>query len=84
MVEAAVFYEDQAIHLGEHFLAIVAAAVFEIAEAPELWPERDNGMRRRPLRRFPYSILYRIDNDEIIIVAVMHQKRRPNYWVRRV
>ena len=35
-------------------------------------------------RRFPYSILYVIHNNEVIVVAVMHHKQKPNYWIERL
>ena len=37
-------------------------------------------VRRRLIRRFPLGVLYRIDPDEIVILAVMHLSRRPDYW----
>ena len=42
------------------------------------------GVRRKSLARFPYSVLYTVDPDVLYIVAVAHQKRRPNYWLRRL
>ncbi len=56
----------------------------EMAEHPNTWPAIDYEIRRRVVRRFPYSILYRIDVDEIVIVAIMHQKQKPNYWIDRL
>ncbi len=32
------------------------------------------------MRRFPYGLIYRIQSDRVVIVAVMHLKRRPFYW----
>ena len=84
MLEASIYYESQAAYLGDDFLDIVEAAVTEIAETPEIWPEIDPGIRRRVLRRFPYSVLYQIINEEIIIVAVMHHKQKPHYWIDRL
>lgn len=69
MFDAAVFYEKQ---------------VADLCEQPEGWPDIGDGVRRRPLRRFPYSVLYRIDEGEIVIVALMHQRRRPHYWIGRL
>lgn len=37
------------------------------------------------LNRFPYSLVYKIYNDELIIVfAIMHMKRKPGYWEKRI
>lgn len=40
-------------------------------------------MRRRLVRRFPYAVLYSISPDLIRILAVMHSRRRPMYWIER-
>ncbi len=40
-------------------------------------------MRKRVLGRFPFTIHFRFDAREIVIMAVAHQKRRPGYWSRR-
>ena len=78
MMDAAAFYEMQVEKLGVNFLDIIEAAVAEIAGNPETWPEIENGIQRRLVRRFPYSILYAVHNNEVIIVAVMHQKQKPS------
>ena len=84
MLEAAAYYELQVKALGKNFLDIVEAAVIEIAEEPTIWMEIYQGIRRRLIRRFPYSILYSIHENEIVIVAVMHQKQKPHYWIGRI
>lgn len=55
-----------------------------IADFPLVGVELRPGVRRRILRRFPYSILYTLDNDVVLVIAVAHQRRRPGYWRRRV
>jgi len=83
MMEAAAYYEMQVEKLGANFLDIIEEAVAEIAGNPEIWPEIENGIQRRLVRRFPYSILYAIHGNEVIVVAVMHQKQKPRYWMGR-
>ncbi len=84
MLEASAYYENQAINLGDDFLTIIEEAVNDIGEHPLTWPEIDKGVRRRLVRRFPYSILYVIHANEIFVVAIMHQKQKPNYWIERL
>ena len=84
MLEAAAYYEMHVKSLGENFLDIVETAVTEIAEEPTIWMEIYQGIRRRLIRRFPYSILYSICDSEIVVVAIMHQKQKPNYWIGRI
>ena len=40
--------------------------------------------RRRLLSRFPFGIIYCIEKDIIVVVAVMHLSRKPNYWIKRL
>ncbi len=84
LFEAAAYYELQVQHLGENFLSIIEEAVGEIVESPKMYPEIENGIRRRLVRRFPYSVLYGLHNAEIVIVAIMHQKQKPRYWLERL
>ena len=81
--EAASYYEEQAIGLGVDFLDEVENCLASVLEYPMGGPEVLSGVRRRLLRRFPYGILYSIKADSIRVLAVMHLKREPTYWVDR-
>ena len=80
MLEAAIYYQSQASGLGVDYLSEVEQAVQAIAESPMTWPIIEGELRRRLIRRFPFGILYRIEPDKIVIVAVAHLRRRPGYW----
>jgi toxin ParE1/3/4 len=80
---ARLWYEEQSLLSAAAFIQEVDAAVSRIADAPSLYPLVEHGARRVVLRRFPFNVFYRVGNDEIIIVAVAHQKRRPLYWSGR-
>jgi len=80
MLEAAEYYESQRRGLGRTFLAEVQRTVDRIVENPRLGQAVRQGIRRR----FPFGILYQVDPDEIVIIAVMHLRRRPGYWSDRV
>jgi toxin ParE1/3/4 len=84
MLDAAHYYEKQAPGLGNDFLQKIDSATRDIAENPELWPVIRPGIRRRLIHRFPYGLLYRVDPNEIVVVAVMHLHRHPAYWTRRI
>ena len=51
-----------------------------IVSQPEAWAKAGNGARKRHMDQFPYSLIYRVDDSLIRIVAVMHQRQRPCYW----
>ena len=70
--------------LGENFAAEVERAISLILQFPEAWPRVTRLARRCRTQRFPYALLYRIRNDSIEILAVMHLSRRPDYWTERL
>ena len=83
MSEAARYYEQRNPGLGEMFLLRTRVAVRELAESPRAYTPIRAGIRRKLLRQFPYGVLYREDETEIVIIAIAHLRRRPGYWTRR-
>jgi toxin ParE1/3/4 len=83
MLDSAKFYELQAQGLGLDFLDKIDSALQDIRRSPEQWPIVHTSVRRRLILRFPYALLYRIGENEIIVQAVMHLRRRPDYWIDR-
>jgi toxin ParE1/3/4 len=83
-LEAARFYERRSAGLGIAFTLEVEAAIGRIVEAPRRWPVFEQDVRRCLTHRFPYGILYSIEGDSILILAVMHCSRRPGYWKQRL
>lgn len=83
MLAAAFFYERQSEGLGQDFLRKVQDAIDEIAQHPTRWPRIRGSIRRRMVHRFPYGILYEDQPEEIVVIAIMHLRRRPAYWIDR-
>jgi len=77
------WYQDQAAGLGEDFLSELESAYQTIIEFPDTWPKFQKGFRRFLLSKFPFSVIYRRNNNSIFIVAVMHNSRKPGYWKSR-
>jgi len=82
--QAADYYETKASGLGLDFELEVRRAFFDIQEAPNRWPVRQNGACCFLLHRFPYAIYYIEIEDIIWIVAVAHMRREPYYWRNRL
>ncbi|MDP1677095.1 MAG: type II toxin-antitoxin system RelE/ParE family toxin [Bacteroidota bacterium] len=78
--EAVEYYESQVKGLGIAFLIEVERSTNLIQQNPEASPRILKVIRRKILRRFPYSILYSIVDHSIRILAIANQKRRPFYW----
>ena len=83
MIEGALFYEGEAPGLGDDFLDDVQHAIDCVREHSELGVTVAYGFRRVLVRRFPFSIIYAIEPAHIIVVAVAHQRRAPEYWKGR-
>jgi plasmid stabilization system protein ParE len=83
MTEASTFYEAATSGLGAEFLDEVQRVIDLIREHPELGRSIDQGFRQALLHRFPFFLIYLIETDAILIVAVAHQRRRPGYWRNR-
>jgi len=83
MIAAAAYYEMQQADLGRRFLAAVQDAANRIALNPQLYPLVDLDVRRCLVRTFPFGVLFRERPEAIIIVAVMHLHRDPDYWKHR-
>jgi len=82
--EAVWYYEIEAPGVGLRFIAEVRKGVTFITENPYAAGDIGSGIRRKVLNHFPYSLLYAVEAELIVIVAVAHQKRRPTYWRGRV
>lgn len=84
MLEARDFYDNLVFGLGKKFISDLEYIINLLRENPLIFPVKFDSYRTVPLRKFPYSIIFRLDkDDEVIILAVAHQKRKPNYWATR-
>ncbi len=81
----AVEYSEAHFDLGAEFIAEVEAKIRGIQADPARYRQVAPGIHRVPLLRFPYSLFYgyRQDISEIIIYALAHHSREPNYWMPR-
>ncbi len=88
-MEAAVWYEQQRPGLGLEYGHAVNAAFDLLGDeiiplTKMLGKAGMQGAKRLTLKRFPYDIVVKESPEEIIVVAVAHQSRRPGYWRNRV
>ena len=77
---AARYYEAQVPGLGRDFLQEVRATIVRISPWPEAWQSLDAEIRRCRTHRFPYGIIYTVENSEALVVSVMHLHRHPESW----
>ena len=86
MEHSRAWYEKRAEGLGTEFLVEVDGAIETVRESPMIWPfgDEDCGIRRYLVHRFPYGVVYRVCDQIVQIIAVMHLRRHPDYWRGRV
>jgi len=82
--EAVSYYNGQVAGLGNAFLLEAVAAIERIRQFPDAWHPLDQNVRRCRLRRFPYGLIYHADETGVLVVAVAHTHRRPDYWRDRL
>lgn len=83
VLAAVEFYEAEAPGLGADFLAMLRHAIDVVSSTPEIGSRYAAGTRRIILQRFPFSLIYEITPDQLLVVAVAHHRRRPDYWQQR-
>jgi hypothetical protein len=55
-----------------------------IVRFPQAWHPLGEGVRRCRLSRFQYGLIYTVENGDILVLAVAHLHRRPDYWRDRL
>ena len=81
--EARNWYAERSPFAARGFLLALDDAVRAVMLAPEIAPLESYGCRRYLLpNRYPFTLVYRLTPD-IEVVAVAHQRRRPEYWQQR-
>ena len=77
------WYESQRIGLGEDFLLALEESYSKISRTPRVYQIIHKIVRRKLLRRFPYGVFFVLQDDEVIVIAIMHTRRQPNEWRSR-
>ena len=78
------YYENCEIGLGYDFAIEIYLTIERIISIPQAWTLLDQDIRRCLVNRFPYGVIYTIEDNEIYILAVMHLHRDPEYWRHRI
>jgi toxin ParE1/3/4 len=81
--EAFDWYESQRPGLGIDFAAQVQAVFDRISANPLLHAAIFQDVREAVVRRFPYSVLYRAEASQVLVIAVFHSRRDPSIWQGR-
>ena len=82
--EAMEYYDEQRTGLGIEFSEEVRQALDRVSHYPEAWSQLSPRIRRCLVNRFPYSVIYEVRNELLIIIAIQHHLRKPESWRSRV
>ncbi len=83
LVEAVAFYNERVDGLGKQLISELERTLNRIRRQPQSGRPMNSRIRRMLLSRFPYAVLYREEDKQIVIVAVMYKHRKPDYWAGR-
>lgn len=89
LADAASWYENQREGLGLEFLDEYESKLNVLEDDPTRFPKLDGIPDGRPihrcrLERFPYMIVYELLPNELVILAVVHLHRHPEYLIDRL
>ncbi len=82
--EAKEFYEIEQTGLGAKFENEIKNGILRIQQYPQAWSPERKETRRYLVRKFPYKIIYSLQENNIVVLAFAHLHRKPNYWVDRI
>jgi plasmid stabilization system protein ParE len=78
------YYNRQRPNLGNEFRSEVSAAIERVRSNPLQFPIIDHNIRRAFTHRFPYSVLFRvIDEDTVRVLVIRHHRRNPSFGLTR-
>ena len=77
---AEAWYRARSPAVAASFVREVRSAVARISQSPRAWPVVRRNARRYGLKRFPFGIIYRVEDSGVCVIAVAHAKRRFGYW----
>ncbi len=84
MNSAAGYYELQQANLGRRFLVSIQNSINHILLDPCCYPIIDSNVRRSLIKNFPYGIIFMKKGSRLVIIAIMHLRRDPDYWKSRM
>lgn len=78
-----IWYEDQRAGLGEELAAAVWQTIESVLANPRQYPIHRRQTRRAQVRRFPYTVLYRIAEGAVVVLGIFHARSNPKEWDSR-
>jgi plasmid stabilization system protein ParE len=85
----AQWYEDRRDDLGREFLVEFEHCMSQVVRRPKSFAVEEHAptgseLRQIAMRRFPYRVIYRASEGRIVVFAIAHSSRKPDYWIDRL
>lgn len=82
-LDAVQYYNEQKAGLGYEFALEIQKTIERILLYPEAWTKISKNARRCRCNKFPYGVIYFINDNVLLVVAIMHLNKEPDYWKDR-
>lgn len=85
LLESVLWYNIRKPRLGNEFFDTISSVIDQISQNPKQFPYLTNEkqIQVKVVKRFPFSVIFKVEADQLLILAVAHNKRKPNYWIKR-
>ena len=84
LLETFNWYQEQRHGLGFDFKLCVDEVISKIRKHPLIYRKVYKNIRRSVTKRFPFGVFYIVEDQTIIVLAVIHAKRDPSNWQNRI
>jgi plasmid stabilization system protein ParE len=82
MREGFLWYFERSPLAADAFGTEVSHAIDGLEQTAGDWPKDEDGVHFYHLKHFPYAVRYDIVGNEVTVLAIAHQRRKPGYWQR--
>ena len=82
--EIVSYYNDQREGLGSEFTVELRQTLMRVKHYPRAWSWLSTRVRRCRVNRFPFSVIYEVREDAVIVAAIQHHREEPNSWRNRI
>jgi len=82
--DAISYYETEQKDLGKKFESNIKSSINRIKRFPTAYVKIQDEVRKCVLHKFPFNIMYSIEENHIVIIAIAHHHRKPDYWIERI
>ena len=77
------WYAERSVVAARAFLREATTAIDDLSVSHGTWPLQNDEFQRRVLSRFPFTVVYRVSEEWVQVIALAHHKKRPGYWSGR-